>query len=139
MTFIYNNVFINDTSTTAGLYESKGPLAKYYDKTYSDFYVGTNTWEKAERQMRIDSINILLNKINKRNTDIDLFISGDLLNQMLPSNYTASDLSIPYLGIYSACATSVEGLIIASNFIEHNILVKDMLKPRIESCDLVLV
>ena len=24
------------------------------------------------------------------------------------------------------------------NFIEHNILVKDLLKPRIESCDLVL-
>ena len=27
---------------------------------------------------------------------------------------------------------------IVANYIEHNILVKDMLKPRIESCDLVL-
>ena len=27
---------------------------------------------------------------------------------------------------------------ITYNFIEHNILVKDMLKPRVESCDLVL-
>ncbi|MBQ2637005.1 MAG: hypothetical protein IJG09_10000 [Methanobrevibacter sp.] len=27
---------------------------------------------------------------------------------------------------------------ITYNFIEHNIMVKDMLKPRIESCDLVL-
>ena len=27
---------------------------------------------------------------------------------------------------------------IVVNYIEHNILVKDMLKPRIESCDLVL-
>lgn len=27
---------------------------------------------------------------------------------------------------------------ITYNFIEHNILVKDLLKPRIESCDLVL-
>ena len=27
---------------------------------------------------------------------------------------------------------------ITYNFIEHNILVKDLLKPRVESCDLVL-
>lgn len=118
MTFKYENVYVNSSSTTAGLNEAKGPLSKYYDKTYTDFYIGTNSWEKAEKQMLTDSVNLLLNKINKKNTDIDLFISGDLLNQMLPSNFTAKDLSIPYLGIYSACATSMEGVIIASNFID---------------------
>lgn len=118
MTFKYDNVYITNTITTAGVYEANGPLAKYFDKTYTDFYIGTNSWEKAEKQMLTDSVNLLLNKINKKNTDIDLFISGDLLNQMLPSNFTAKDLSIPYLGIYSACATSMEGVIIASNFID---------------------
>ena len=85
MTFKYDNVYITDTITTAGVYEAKGPLAKYFDKTYTDFYIGTNSWEKAEKQMLTDSVNLLLNKINKKNLDIDLFISGDLLNQMLPS------------------------------------------------------
>ena len=118
MTFKYENVYVNSSSTTAGLNEAKGPLSKYYDKTYTDFYIGTNSWEKAEKQMMVDSVKILLEKIKKRNTDIDLFIAGDLLNQMLPSNFTASDLSIPYLGVYSACATSMEGVIIASNFID---------------------
>lgn len=122
MTFKYNNVYINASSTTAGVNEAKGPLSKYYDKTYTDFYIGTSSFEKAEKQMMCDSINILLNKINKKNTDVDLFISGDLLNQMLPSNFTASDLAIPYLGVYSACATSTEGVIIASSLIESNFI-----------------
>ena len=39
-------------------------------------------------------------------------------NQITSSNFVASDLKIPYMGIYSACATSVEGLILASNMID---------------------
>ena len=118
MTFKYDNVFINSSSTTAGKYEANGPFGSLFDKTYSDFYIGCKNWESAEEKMNMDSLDILLKKINKKNTDIDLFISGSLLNQIIPSNYIASKLKIPYLGIYSACATSVEGLIIASNFIE---------------------
>ncbi|MBP3766056.1 MAG: stage V sporulation protein AD [Bacilli bacterium] len=118
MTFKYDNVFINSSSTTAGKYEANGPFGSLFDKTYNDFYIGCNNWESAEEKMNMDSLQILFKKINKKTTDIDLFISGSLLNQIIPSNYIASKLKIPYLGIYSACATSVEGLIIASNFIE---------------------
>ena len=118
MTFKYDNVFINSSSTTAGKYEANGPFGSLFDKTYNDFYIGCNNWESAEEKMNMDSLDILFKKMNKKNTDIDLFISGSLLNQIIPSNYIASKLKIPYLGIYSACATSVEGLIIASNFIE---------------------
>ena len=118
MTFKYNNVYINETATIAGKYEKNGLLGKYYDKTYNDFYMGSKTWEQAEIKMIKESVSILLNKINKKNTDIDLFLSGDLLNQLAPSNYAAKSLKIPYLGIYNACATSVASLIIASNMIE---------------------
>jgi stage V sporulation protein AD len=119
MTFKYNNVYINNYATVAGINEKKGPLGKYFDKTYDDFYIGQKTWEQAEETMINECIDILLKKTNKGKNNIDLFISGDLLNQMVPSNYAASKLKIPYLGIYNACATSVEGLIIASNFIEN--------------------
>ena len=118
MTFKYDNVFINDTAIVAGKYEKNGNFKNYFDKTYDDFYMGMKTWEQAEQKMIEDAISILLKKIKLENNDIDLFISGDLLNQLVPSNYTASKLKIPYLGIYNACATSVEGLIIASNMIE---------------------
>lgn len=118
MTTKYNNVYINATGTVTGPYEANGPFSKYFDRSYNGFYFGTSTWEQAESKLIMDSIDILLSKIGKTRFDIDLHISGDLLNQIVASNYAASNLKIPYLGIYNACATSVEGLIIASNFIE---------------------
>jgi stage V sporulation protein AD len=118
MTFKYNNVYINNTETIAGPFEKAGPLSKYFDKTYDEYYFGEKTWEQAEIKMLDESINLLLNKENKKSKDIELFISGDLLNQLVSSNYVACKRDIPYLGIYNACATSVEGLIIASNMID---------------------
>lgn len=118
MTFKYNNVYINEVSTITGPYEKKGPLGSYFDKSYDEFYFGCKNFEEAESKILLDSVEILLNKISKLKSDIDLFISGDLLNQITSSNFAALDLKIPYLGIFSACASSVEGLIIASNMIE---------------------
>ncbi len=118
MTFKYKNVYINNTETIAGPFEKEGPLSKYYDKKYDEFYFGEKTWEQAEMKIATESIKSLLKKEKKTIKDIDLLISGDILNQLVSSNYTASQYDIPYLGIYNACATSVEGLIIASNMID---------------------
>ena len=90
MTFRYNNVYINATSTVAGPYEQKGPLKNYYDATYDDFYINMDTFEQAESKMIEDSVDILLSKIGKTKFDIDLFLSGDLLNQIASSSYAAS-------------------------------------------------
>ena len=118
MTFKYNNVYINDTATITGPYESKGPLSKFFDKSYDDLYFGAKTWELAEIKLIEESIDILLNKMNKTKFDVDVLVSGDLLNQIVATNYAASSLGIPLIGIYGACSTSVLGLIIASNMLE---------------------
>lgn len=118
MTFKYNNVYINETSTITGPYESNGPLSKYYDKSYNEFYFGTKTWELAEAKLIEESVDILLSKINKTKFDIDIHISGDLSNQITATNYASRSIGIPLIGIYGACSTSVLGLIIASNMIE---------------------
>lgn len=115
MTFKYNNVYILDAVTITGLYEKKGPLGNFFDKSYKEFYFGTNSWEEAESKLIEESVNMLVNRVS---TKPELLISGDLLNQIVASNYAASKLGIPYLGIYSACASSVEGLIIGANMIE---------------------
>ena len=120
MTFKYKNVYINDVATITGPYEKEGPFSKYFDKSYDDFYFGTQTWEQAEAKLIEDSLELLFMKIGKTKFDINLFISGDLLNQISSSNLAASYLGIPYLGVYNACASGVEGLIIASNMIEKN-------------------
>ena len=118
MTFKYNNVYINDTATITGPYEANGPLSKYFDKSYDDLYFNTKTWELAEIKLIEESIDILLNKVGKTKFDIDVLVSGDLLNQIVATNYAASSLGIPLIGIYGACSTSVLGLIIASNMLE---------------------
>lgn len=122
MTFKYDNVYLNEVSTVTGPYEKKGPIGKLFDKSYNDLYCSAKTWEQAEVKLILESVNILLNKLNKNIYDVDLHISGDLLNQTAASNYVASKLKRSFLGIYSACASSCEGLIIASNMIESNLI-----------------
>lgn len=122
MTIKFDNVYINDTGTVTGPYEKNGPLQSYFDKSYNDFYFGLKTWEQAESKLIEDSIDILLNKIGRTRFDIDLHISGDLMNQLTASNYAASKLGIPYLGVYNACATSTEGLIIGSSLVDKKII-----------------
>lgn len=119
MTTKYKNVYIEDVATIVGPYEHEGPLSKRFDRYYDDMYFETDSLEQAETKLMTDSISLLLQKVNKEKNEIDLFIAGDLQNQITASCYTANKFSIPFLGIYSACATNTEGLIIASNFIEN--------------------
>ena len=65
-----------------------------------------------------ESVEILLRKTHKNIKEIDLIIGGDLLNQICATSYALKKFNIPHLGIYSACSTSTEGILIASNFID---------------------
>ena len=118
MTTTYKNVYIKDVATVVGPYEYKGPLAKKFDKHYEDMYFQEKTLEKAEQKLMSDSINLVLKKSNLESKDLDLFIAGDLENQITASTYTAGNLHLPFIGIYTACATNAEGIGIGSTYIE---------------------
>lgn len=119
MTTNFKNVYVKDASTIAGVYESNGPLKDFFDKTYTkDLYFGEKSWEKAEIRLLKDSLSLLLKKTKLKEKDIDLVISGDLQNQIASSDYALREFDIPFIGIYNACATSSEGIIIASSFID---------------------
>ncbi len=118
MTFKFDDVYVNNVSTVAGPYEKKGPFGKKFDKTYDDFYVGEKTWEKAESKLLEEAVDILLKKVKQKPNDIDVIISGDLLNQICSTSYGLKKFNIPTLGIYSACATSTEGILLASVLID---------------------
>lgn len=118
MTNKYSNVYLNLVSTVVGPYEHAGPLSKRFDRFYEDMYMNEKTFENAEIHLMKESIDILKDKIGKNNKNIDLFIAGDLQNQITASCYSALNLNIPFLGVYSACASNVEGLIVASNLVD---------------------
>ena len=122
MTFFYNNVYIKDTVTVVGPYEKKGPLGKYFDKAYEDLYMGEDSFEKGEIKLVKDALNIILKKTNTKKDNIDLVIGGDLLNQITASTYGCLGIGKSFIGVYGACSSSVLGLIIASNFIEKNLV-----------------
>ena len=119
MTKKFNNVYIKDAYTIAGVYEKDGPLKEYFDFIYDkDLYYGCDTFEKAEEKMLSNSISKLISRAKLIDSDIDYIISGDLQNQIAASDYAMRDYNIPFLGIFSACATFGEGLAIGANFIE---------------------
>lgn len=117
MTFYYDSVYIKNTSTITGPYERKGPLGSYFDKSYTDLYIGEKSFEKGEIKLVKDSLNRLLKKSRMSRNNIDVVVGGDLLNQITACTYGALGTG-DFVGIYGACSSSVLGMIIVSNFIE---------------------
>ncbi|MBR3848857.1 MAG: stage V sporulation protein AD, partial [Oscillospiraceae bacterium] len=47
------------------------------------------------------------------NDQIDMLFAGDLLNQCVGSSFCLRDTGIPFLGLYGACSTMAESLLLA--------------------------
>ncbi len=118
MTFKCKDVYIEDTSTVVGPYEKDGPLGKYFDKKHKDLYFGTDSWELAEQKLVEEAIDIILNKTKLNDEDIDLVLAGDLSNQITSTTFGSKNIGKSFFGVYDACATSAEELIIAANLID---------------------
>lgn len=114
----FNDIFINETATIVGPVEGQGPISSYFDEIVEDNYLDCDSFEKAEILLQIKSIKKLFEKTKMTTNDIDLLISGDLINQTAVSNYAGRNFNIPFWGVYGACSTSILNLIIASNVIE---------------------
>src|SRR5699024_10029225 len=71
--------------------------------------------------MTEDAVHLLLQKEQLTPEQIDYYLTGDLVNQMTPSNFSASNLQIPYIGLFSACATSISSLLTAALLMEANV------------------
>ncbi len=113
--FILDNPPIITTwASTAGKKESEGPLAKHFDNIQTDAYFGEKTWEQGERKMQQLTLETLAKKAGIQLTDFDVVLSGDLLNQCIGSSFTLRNQNIPHLGLYGACSTMAESLLLGS-------------------------
>ncbi len=98
--------------------EAKCAIADDFDVLHSDLWMEEDSFEKAERKMLKEAAEIAISKAGLTNSDIQFMFSGDLINQITCSSFAARDLQIPFLGIYGACSTSMEGLALASAIVD---------------------
>lgn len=111
---------ITNTACIVGPKEGEGPLANFFDKCLEDEFWGEKTWEKAESKIIKETVNSVIAKSNIPSSSIDYCFAGDLLNQCISSSFGLRDLGVPFIGIFGACSTFVEGLILSSVFIDGN-------------------
>ena len=109
---------ILDTACIVGPKEAEGPLAKYFDKCLEDEFWGEKTWEKAESKILKETVYSAVKKSGIPISNIDYCFAGDLLNQCISSSFGLRDSNIPFIGIFGACSTFVEGLGLGSVFID---------------------
>lgn len=109
---------IVETASIVGPKEAEGPMAGYFDQCLEDEFWGEKTWEKAESKIIKETVNMAITKSGIPASSIDFCFAGDLLNQCISSSFGLRELNIPFFGIFGACSTFVEGMCLASVFLE---------------------
>lgn len=107
-------------AAVGGSFEAAGPLAEDFDILHDDIWLGQDSFEKAEKKLLEEACEVAIKNAKIRKEDINFFLSGDLMNQIITSSFAARTLSIPYLGIFGACSSSMEGLALASLIVDNN-------------------
>lgn len=118
-THIYSNPpSIVTAAAVGGLKENQGPMAHCFDKINDDPYFSADTYEQGENQLQKQAVRIALEKAALTPDDVELIIGGDLLNQCVGTTYGIRSYGRPFLGIYSACSTMSEAVLLSSLMVE---------------------
>lgn len=113
---------ILSTAVTAGPLEKQSVFHSSFDVIYDDERTHLKTNEQGNAQLIEDTCLLAVRKAGLEIEDIDVLLSGDLVNQMTPTNFAARELAVPFMGMFSACATSISSLITGSVLIESNLV-----------------
>ncbi|MBE3576665.1 MAG: stage V sporulation protein AD [Limnochordales bacterium] len=109
------------SASVVGLREGQGPLGRYFETILEDERYGERCWEQAESRILKEAVNTALGLAGWKEDELDALISGDLLNQISASNFASRNTQMPFLGIFSACATIAEGLLLAATLLEAGV------------------
>ncbi|MEG2929268.1 MAG: stage V sporulation protein AD [Oscillospiraceae bacterium] len=111
-------VAITAWASVAGKKEGEGPIGNGFDQVSNDDYFGMETWEQAETELQQRAVDILLNKRGLAKSDIALCLGGDLCNQITSTSYTMRELATPFLGLYGACSTMAESMLVGACMVD---------------------
>lgn len=112
--FFKNEPRITSFAAICGSKEKVGILGEYADVTLEDDMYAESTFEKAECKMLTNAIALAIKKGGYEDRDIDVLFSGDLLNQIISASFAARDYDFPFLGMYSACSTMSESILMGA-------------------------
>lgn len=101
-------------ASVAGKKEREGPLGDQFTATVQDTTFGEKSWERAERRMQQMTLELALEKAGLTDADLDAAFAGDLLNQCIGSSFSLRNRGVPTLGLYGACSTMAESLLLAA-------------------------
>lgn len=105
-----NKPTILTTGVIGGPFEANGKIAEDFDALHEDLWLGQDSYEKAHRVLFEEACKRATEKADMRTQDVHFLLGGDLINQITPTSFTSRTLGIPYLGLFGACSTSMEGL-----------------------------
>ncbi|MEW9501574.1 stage V sporulation protein AD [Jeotgalibacillus marinus] len=119
MTWTFTNKpAILSTGVIGGPFEKKSPFADLFDGCEDKLWMNEDSFEKANRHIIERAIDTVIGKMSLQPTAIDALLMGDLINQMTPTSLAARTLAAPYLGLFSACATSMQGLALSAALVD---------------------
>ena len=121
-----NRPVITGVGTVVGPDEGEGPLAADFDLVHPELDMQQKSWEKAERLMMEQASDFAIQSSGLQKDDLQFYVGGDLMNQIISSSFAARDLGLPYLGVFGACSTSMETLALAAQLVNsgsaHHVL-----------------
>ena len=121
--FIYENPpLIASHASIAGPKEGQGPLGTWFDTVFDDDLLGQKSWEKAESEMLRRCASDAVKRAGMVDTEVQAFMAGDLNAQIIASGFCARALKIPFVGLYGACSTFVEGMVLGAALVSGGML-----------------
>lgn len=108
------DVYILGSSSVVGKKEGEGPFGEWFDKVVEDPFFGKDTWEEAESAFQAEAVSLVLEKTKIDKSQIRYAFAGDLLGQAIATSFGMMQFEIPLFGLYGACSTSGESLMLSS-------------------------
>ncbi len=116
-----NKPRIISSASVVGKKEKEGPLGSYFDMHDPTDKFGRKTFEQAESEMQRLALNLAMSKIKLGREDIDAVFAGDLMNQCTGSSYGLAGFGIPFFGLYGACSTAAEALMLSAITVDKGV------------------
>ena len=111
-------IYLEGSGSVVGSIEGRGPLRDYFDYVAEDALFGQDSFEKAEKKFFTEAVKKAVEDAKLSLKDVDYLIGGDLLNQIISASYSARDLDLPFLGIYGACSSMSQSLVVGAMLLD---------------------